>query len=720
MNLSVNVNSNLAIAKGAHRDEFRHKRRLAGLLARNQQELASRMYEYHFDPDWVSKWKIAGASEGSKSFFVSKFLLPLLRLLIASLKTHNESLLCIYLDERLRYAPHREDWSRRAEFHRQLVSKDFDLIADLCADESLDAQALRVLWDEIHSPLLNQVGGKGQMTILGVGDCLLNEVRVFLPARARSQGVSLDMRCAYFSASEGGLDAGEIRDAIGKVKADLLSFSFFSYLGLPKYVQLMERCDRLSRQEIDAAVADLMLIVRTFLLEVRSGTQIPFLLHTVGGLPLRRWRRLLPVVPPLSSHQHYVRSALNRQLIEVAAGVENCLIVDEQAVVEGHGGLRRCLKQVAPPRRFKGFFHITCFGDFLSQIYLDYATAFGRLRKAKALCIDFDNTLWRGVMGDGAVEHWPERARLLLQLRDAGMLLIALSKNSEENIRWEEMALKPDDFVLRKINWNTKLQSLKEAVQSLNLGIDSFVVVDDSAQERALIANEFPQVVCLDAEDEATWVQLQWLLQFPNTQQTEEARNRTRLYREQAERQKAMAATVDYPAMMASLDLWYRFGRADSTQINRICELIARTNQFNTTTIRYTKEELLQSMETAGVHLFTAELGDRFGSLGLTAVVILRERREGGSLSTLVDSFVMSCRAMGFALEDQVLNEVKDFSRSLGAASVVGRYIPTDRNSPCAQLFPRNEFVAVGETEFAWNDRPGQEIRAIPWLQKRN
>lgn len=720
MNLSIDIEANVAPTKGARRDELRHRRRLATLLARHQHELAARMYQYHFDPDWVSRWKIAGVSDHPKSFFVSKFLLPLLRLLITSLKTYNESVLCIYLDERLRYAPHREEWSRRADFHRQLALRDFEQIVDLCADETLDVQALRGVWDDIHSPLLTEVGDKGRINLLAVGDCLLNEVRVFLPHRARGQGLGLDIRCAYFSASAGGLNAQEIRELITSSKVDLLSFSFFSYMGLPKYVQLMEQCDRLRQEEIDDGIAQLMLIVRAFLLEVRSGTQIPFLLHTVCGLPLRRWRQLLPVLPPLTSRQRYVLAALNRNLIELAAAIENCLIIDEEAVVKRHGGLRRCWKQVVSPRRFKGLFHTAYFGDFLSQVYLDYVAAFARLRKAKAICVDFDNTLWRGVMVDEEVEHRPERQRLLMQLRDSGMLLIALSKNSESSIRWQEMVLKADDFVLRKIGWNTKVQSLKEAAQSLNLGIDSFVVVDDSAQERALIAKELPEVVCLDSEEAATWLQLQWLLQFPNTQQTEEARNRTRLYREQAERQQAMAATVDYPEMMASLKLWYRFGRAESGQINRICELIARTNQFNTTTIRYAKQELSQLLHSPGVHLFTAELGDRFGSLGLTAVVILRERRQGGSLSVLVDSFVMSCRAMGFGLEDQVVNEIKGFSRQLGAGSVVGRYIPTDRNVPCAQVYSRNGFLAAGETEFVWDVRSEQEIRAVPWLRNRD
>lgn len=720
MNLSVDIKANAAVAERAHRSNFRSRRQLAALLSRHQHELSLRMYRYHFDPDWVSQWKIAGVADHPESFFVDRFLLPLLRLLITSLKTNNESVLCIYLDERLRYAPHREEWSRRAEFHRQLVFKDFEHLTRLCADEGQDFQTLQAVWNEIHSPLLTRISDKGQINLLGVGDCLLNEVRVFLPARARRQGVALDMRCAYFSASAGGLDAGEIRDVITNSKVDLLSFSFFSYMGLPKYVQLMERCEHLSRQEIDEGVAHLMLVVRTFLLEVRQGTQIPFLLHTVCGLPLRRWRQLLPVLSPLTSRQRYVLAALNTKLTELAAAIENCLVVDEQAVVEANGGLRRCWKQVVSPRRFKGMFHTAYFGDFLSQTYLDYAAAFARLRKAKAICVDFDNTLWRGVMVDEEVEHWPERQRLLMQLRDSGMLLIALSKNSESSIRWHEMVLKADDFVLRKIGWNTKVQSLKEAAQSLNLGIDSFVVVDDSAQERAMIATELPEVVCLDSGDESTWLQLQWLLQFPNTQQTEEAKNRTRLYREQAERQQAMAATVDYPEMMASLKLWYRFDRADSAQINRIAELIARTNQFNTTTIRYTKHELVQLLESAGVHLFTAELGDRFGSMGMTAVIILREHREKGALSVLVDSFVMSCRAMGFGLEDQIVNEIKRFSRHLGAVSIVGRYIPTDRNGPCAQVFSRNEFSAVGETDFVWKDDSGREIGAIPWLHERS
>ena len=718
MHRSKNIESGTSFSKGHHTQNLEQRKRLAAVLERYQDELTAKMYQRHFAPEWLAHWNV-DVSNRSQQYFVEKFLRPLLRLLSTSLKTDNDALLCVYLDERLRFAPHREEWSRRVEFHRDLVSRDLQIVAELCATRSIDIGNLHSLWHEIHIPLLLQTTTKRPVTLLGVGDCLLNEIRVFLPSRARRQGVALDMRCAYFSASvTGGLDVEEIRDIISKSKIDLVAFSFFSYEGMPKYVHLIEHCHQLTFEEINQGIAELMHVVQTFLLDLRRHTQAPFLIHTASGLPLRRWRKYLPFLPPLSERQRHVIRVLNSHLTALSSATENCLLVDEEAVARKNGGLRICNRQIASQRQFQGLFHTSRFGDFLSRLYLDYAAAFARFQKAKVLCIDFDNTLWRGVMADEEVHHWTERQELLLQLRHAGMLLVALSKNSEENIRWGEMALKPTDFVIQKINWNTKVQSIREAAQTLNLGTDSFVVIDDSEQERALILHEIPEVTCLDSTDESTWLQLQWLMAFPNTQQTEEAKNRTKMYQDQAQRQKAMSATVDYPEMMSSLKLWYRIGPAKSAQLNRITELIARTNQFNTTTIRYSREELIEITRTPGTNLFTVELGDKFGSLGLTAVILLREQRIGTAQTVVVDSFVMSCRAMGFSLEDQLINEIKEFSRSRGAVRIVGRYVPTDRNSPCAQLFTRNAFATISDTEFVWNTDSQTLIESIPWLNK--
>ena len=209
-------------------------------------------------------------------------------------------------------------------------------------------------------------------------------------------------------------------------------------------------------------------------------------------------------------------------------------------------------------------FHPSWFGAVLAPIYVELARAQATLRNAKVLLVDFDNTLWQGVMAEGEVAHERERQRLLRELRDAGVLLVALSKNSDDAIRWDEMDLSPEDFVLHKVSWNQKAQSVLEAAQQLDLSPDSFVLLDDNPAERELVRQRLPEVRALDSNDPATWRALEWMLELPITGRSAEAARRTEMYREAAARREALADELDLPSMMRSLELRATFGRARS------------------------------------------------------------------------------------------------------------------------------------------------------------
>jgi FkbH-like protein len=159
------------------------------------------------------------------------------------------------------------------------------------------------------------------------------------------------------------------------------------------------------------------------------------------------------------------------------------------------------------------------------------------------------------------------------------------------------------------------------------------------------------------------------------------------MYRAQAQRKEAQAAEYDYPAMMQSLELRVSFGTASAADLPRVTELIQRTNQFNTTTRRYDRTTLTRFMQDPTVAVYVAELRDRFGSMGLVAVVIVKR---DGNVSHL-DSFVMSCRAMGFALERLTLGLV--MQREGGDRAFHGEFIRTDRNTPAARLFAEAGFT---------------------------
>ncbi|HEY4809446.1 MAG TPA: hypothetical protein VIH71_00165, partial [Solirubrobacteraceae bacterium] len=227
------------------------------------------------------------------------------------------------------------------------------------------------------------------------------------------------------------------------------------------------------------------------------------------------------------------------------------------------------------------------------------------------------------------------------------------------------------------------------AIVALDLAPEAFVLLDDNPVERALVEENVPGVRSLDPVDPASWRCLEQWLEMPSTTQTDEARRRTQLYREAAERRIAMGSEHNYEQMMSSLELRAELRPASEDDMPRLLELIQRTNQFNTTTRRRSAAEVKELLASPEHELFVASLRDRFGDLGVVAVVITQRMPDG---EVELDSFIMSCRAMGFGLEQFTIAEV---TRRLDAPRYIAPFIPTERNGPAAGLYPANGFTEM-------------------------
>ena len=406
------------------------------------------------------------------------------------------------------------------------------------------------------------------------------------------------------------------------------------------------------------------------------------------GVPVGRWRRRVSALPEHSWGQRRLLRALRIGVQDVVAHTTNTILLDEAPVVTAAGGARRVGRPLFDPADVPaGYFHTTRLGARIADEYAGVLGDHRLLGRAKALLVDFDNTLWAGVMGEGPVVHDRDLQRLLRRLKESGVLLVALSKNDPQTIRWDELELAPEDFVLHKVNWLPKPDNVSQAIAELDLAGSAFVLLDDNPVERALVAEQVPGVQTLDPAAADSRRALDRWFDLPSTTQTAEARRRTEMYREAAERRTALSQTHDYATMMRSLRLRYDVRPARSQDRDRVLELVQRTNQFNTTTQRRSAAEVddLLADERYGVHVAT--LGDRFGDLGVVALAVFaRERRE-------LEAVIMSCRAMGFGLEIALLSRVLDAE---GPGPVTATFVPTERNGPAADLFARAGFSDVG------------------------
>ncbi len=641
------------------------------------------------------------AEEAPADAVVKGHLLPLIGLLAEYARTGNPLFRDLYRDELLRYAPHRSGPAVLADYFREVLP-----MHEQAAVSGFDGAAALAWLKQVHEPLVSPIVGD-VVRVITVGDCLVAQIQSFLKAAARSAGVNLDVRYYYFSAKLGvGLMDEGIKSAI-RGGVDLLALSYLSYEGIPLYRAFLEAVDtgdESRSREIMQGITD---YIEDHLREIRELTDATILLHNASGLPLTRTRRFVPVLPGLSSGRRSALRRLNVAISEITARTENCILIDEVAVTEQHG-LRHCASSVLPRSIRRGAdLHTEYFCQYLANAYFESIRRWSLLRKTKLLLVDFDNTLWSGVMAEGPVAHFAERQTLLKRLSQQGVLLAAVSKNDPRNLRWTEMALAENDFVALKIGWGLKVDSIKELAGELNLGLDSFALIDDNPAELELVRTTLPGVVCLDATKDESWSTLQQLFAMPNTRQTDEARRRTEMYREQASRDRELRSGSDYPTLMGKLCLNARIGPARKSDLGRLTELVQRTNQFNTTTRRYSKGELEEMLRSDECAVTVAELSDKFGDLGIVAAAVVH--RSNGA--TVIENFVMSCRAMGFGMEQLLLSRIVAAGAPL---YVTGMFTPSARNEPASGLYRDAGFIE--REPGVWELPAGTELGAPPWI----
>lgn len=625
---------------------------------------------------------------GSPEMARERYFLPLAKAFIGALKGSSKHA-AFYFDERMRYV----DKEGQIEDLYKKLEKDFETevqgIADLLKGEHPQSSVETELRD-FHKAFFNPPSPVSK--VLFIGDCLFVETRAFLVQRMTSLGQPVDVRSIFFSTRQpmASVDSAIVSE-VKRYQPDLIGISLFTYEGVPPYAHALKDTGRPLGGRAKTSVVDgLVRLVHDSINDIRTVSDATVAVHIPCGAPLDRVRRKLPILPPLSRGQRHLLSDLASGLRELVASSENVLAIDESAIVDDLGGLRTAThgafaKDDVPD----GYAHTTALGPALADSYSGLLVDHSLLRKAKVLLVDFDNTLWQGVMAEGEVIHETDRQELLLELKNAGILLVALSKNDESSIRWDEMRLHESDFALKKINWIPKPDNVAAAIKELDVAANTFILLDDNPVERAMVTEMIPSVRALDPTVPETWRSLRRWLDFPSTRQTEEAKRRTDMYREAVERRAALAEPHDYESMMKSLNLSYKFTSATASDMPRLIELIARTSQFNTTTRRRSIAEIGELLTADDTLTYVASLRDRFGDLGVVAVVIFNKNER------LFDSVIMSCRAMGFGLEFAILRDIMEIT---GTGEFRGLFIPTDRNGPAADFFKQAGFQQEDST----------------------
>jgi len=354
--------------------------------------------------------------------------------------------------------------------------------------------------------------------------------------------------------------------------------------------------------------------------------------------------------------------------------------------------------------------------EIAPQAASSYGELVGRLvaaargKSKKCLVLDLDNTLWGGVIGDDGLEgivlgegSGVGEAYLALQryaklLKDRGILLAVCSKNdmatAEAAFRENpEMLLKRRDFAAFVVNWSDKVENLQVIAHQLNIGIDSLVFVDDNPVERAFVRDGLPMVAVPELPvDPANFVRcLAAAGYFESVSFTQEDKERADQYSANSERENLRLATSDMDTFLRQLDMSVISGSVNSLNVARATQLINKTNQFNTTTIRLTESDVQTLASQPGSLPLQFRLIDRFGDNGLVSVMLLKQAEEDSGVLDVIN-WVMSCRVFGRQLEDEVMNILVETARDRGVHTLRAAFVPTAKNAVIKDLFEQLGF----------------------------
>lgn len=462
----------------------------------------------------------------------------------------------------------------------------------------------------------------------------------------------------------------------------------------------------LSAEEVTAEIERIAGDTAVMLGAIRRNTTAPVLINNFP-LPPHPAMGVLDA-QDTSYHSHSV-IALNQALMQAAKSVADVYWVDYFSLIAAHGYAR------AVDARHWNMARSPFAGDILAPLGDHYGALFRALtgHVRKCLVLDCDNTLWGGIVGEDGIDgirvgethpgaSYQALQREALNLRRRGVMLAINSKNNEADVlevfrSHPGMLLKEDHFVSMQINWDDKVTNLRRIAEELNIGTDALVFVDDSAFECDFVRQAMPEVAVLHLTGDPSGYRAKLAERafFDTlTLSAEDAKRSEMMAAERARKRMAATATSveDY---LRGLEIEAEIGTPGAREIGRVAQLTQKTNQFNLTTRRYTEGDVERFVADPDTSVYYMKLRDKVADIGLIGVAIAGLRDGGKRME--IDTFLMSCRALGRGAEDALLSRIVADAEARGCKELTGAYLPTKKNQQVEDFYAKRGFDAADQ-----------------------
>lgn len=325
------------------------------------------------------------------------------------------------------------------------------------------------------------------------------------------------------------------------------------------------------------------------------------------------------------------------------------------------------------------------------EIYKQYLIQKGMTKKC--LILDCDGVLWGGILSEDGIGQiklgsegfgrpYQDFQRFLLTLYYHGVILAICSKNDLQDVltvfhEHSGMILKEDHIACFQVNWNNKPDGIRKMADTLNIGLDSMVFVDDSKFEVESVRTFLPEVMAVQYDRNTIYESLS-CFNLKSRVDIDQVKNRNLTYQSNSKREKLRSEFADFESYLMALDIKVDIHRAVPSELARIAELTQRTNQCTNGT-RYTVSEISERLNNPHYRLYSVYVSDKFADLGLVGVI--------GINDTTLELFSLSCRALGRNVEEKMIKVIRD--------EKVAEYlfVSTGKNEALRNLFTINKQI---------------------------
>lgn len=391
----------------------------------------------------------------------------------------------------------------------------------------------------------------------------------------------------------------------------------------------------------------------------------------------------------------------------------NTLLIDTSAII-AKTGIHKSIdyRQYQNSKALYTAQFFTVFADALKPAFM---AVNGRAKKI--LVLDCDNTLWAGILGEdgdngiGMAYDSPrgkpfhEAQTILRGFQQQGVILAICSKNNLSEVEavltnHPDMVLQYQDFVAFKINWSDKTENLQQLATELNLGLDSFVFLDDSEFEIGLVQAKLPQIECIlvpaNRSEYPNRVRALGLLFFTPSKTSEDI-NKTKLYLQNTAREDQATQFTTTSEYLESLQLKLTPLWRSQVPVARAAQMSQKTNQFNLTTPRYTEADISRMQHLPEYILGAFTLKDRYGEYGVSGFIVIKQQEHDITVAQ-IECFLISCRVIGRQAEYCFLQQVISLLEVQGIRTLHAKYLATPKNIQVADFYDNLGFTVLSRT----------------------